>query len=632
MSESDFSSKIAEILRWGVRRPEEEPVLPPEQWGLEVIDHLPEQSEPEIIIAPSPEEPSGQSVADGDPGDSEAEDKNPESWLSAAEPEAADIGSAGRQPPRRPARIRSPRRESPGQLIGLDIGSSAIRAVRLSAGRPETIHQIPLAPGIIVNGLVQDSEQLSSAVRQLWKQAGIRSKKVNIGLKNRSLMLRVQETAATEAKDIRQVIALSSRRLFAPIDPRKLVVDYSDLLPAGDKRRLLVAAADRQLTGDIVRAVEKAGLKPLSCEISALAAQRALRSPRYPQGLHLVIDIGAETSSLLFCSGPDAYYLRIIEIGGNDFTAILADKYNLSWDQSEESKRQLNLLQPGNDLEVIDLADRLINEIEKTVQGAEKSTGRELQSWSAIGGGSRLPGLTERIAKFSTLPLEMDLQQHPQIHNRGLQLYAPVIGLASRQEMSLLPPKERRRGGLARSGRKPKVQFSQSVRQGKKMALGDSFFATVDPRLPALGLALVIALGTWLLANNSKNTGQELQAQIASSKERVALNAGSWGPVIYDNSPEASAISEIIAKRPARQSAEQSMATIQQAGIKNISIKINGAKIIINGRPGPKSDLAALQQNLTAIPGISATEVFEQGAKVKIIINANNFKTEQEQP
>ena len=78
-------------------------------------------------------------------------------------------------------------------VIGLDIGSSAVRAVEVSPGRTPRIRRaarVPLAPGVVQNGQVRDPDEVTKAVRRLWHENRFSHKVVRLGVGSGSVLVR----------------------------------------------------------------------------------------------------------------------------------------------------------------------------------------------------------------------------------------------------------------------------------------------------------------------------------------------------------------------------------------------------------------------------------------------------------
>ena len=71
--------------------------------------------------------------------------------------------------------------------IGLDIGSTAVRAAELTEGdKPSVIRaaQVPLPPDAVENGEVRDVGIVAEALRELWTRGGFKSRRVYMGVKD----------------------------------------------------------------------------------------------------------------------------------------------------------------------------------------------------------------------------------------------------------------------------------------------------------------------------------------------------------------------------------------------------------------------------------------------------------------
>ncbi len=70
--------------------------------------------------------------------------------------------------------------------VGLDIGTSAVRAAELDISRPrpvvQTYGQVGLPPGSLVDGEIRDISAVSEAITKLWKNGQFSSSSVIVGI------------------------------------------------------------------------------------------------------------------------------------------------------------------------------------------------------------------------------------------------------------------------------------------------------------------------------------------------------------------------------------------------------------------------------------------------------------------
>src|SRR5580658_3364737 len=78
------------------------------------------------------------------------------------------------------------------QLVGLDIGSSSIKAVELKASRQgyELVSYglEPLAQDTVVDGAIMDAPQVAAAISNIFEKQGIRTKNVATAVSGHSVI------------------------------------------------------------------------------------------------------------------------------------------------------------------------------------------------------------------------------------------------------------------------------------------------------------------------------------------------------------------------------------------------------------------------------------------------------------
>ncbi len=109
-------------------------------------------------------------------------------------------------------------------IVGLDVGSSSIKAVELKKGRDgiEVVHLglEPLAPDIVVDSMIVDSGTVSSAISKLFTDNQIKTRSVATAVSGHSVIVKKislpsmsdQELAETIEKEAAQHIPVRSGR------------------------------------------------------------------------------------------------------------------------------------------------------------------------------------------------------------------------------------------------------------------------------------------------------------------------------------------------------------------------------------------------------------------------------------
>src|SRR5512138_2023821 len=96
------------------------------------------------------------------------------------------------------------------QLVGLDIGSSCIKVAEIQDTSKGHVlcrfSRIPLAKGIIVDGVVAEPELLAQTIKQLFKQAKSKRKKVVTSISGHAVIVKKVTIPQMDEQELRELI------------------------------------------------------------------------------------------------------------------------------------------------------------------------------------------------------------------------------------------------------------------------------------------------------------------------------------------------------------------------------------------------------------------------------------------
>jgi type IV pilus assembly protein PilM len=235
-------------------------------------------------------------------------------------------------------------------LIGLDIGSFAVRAAEVSndGGRP-TLHrfaQVTLPPGAVSDGEVVDAQVVSAALRRLWSDGGFSSRRVVVGVSSQRVIVRQADVTAMSEDDLRSALNFEAQELI-PIPVDEAVLDFQvidPVLPNSDPNsppnmRILLAAAQRDMVGKHMAAIRAADLDVVAVDPVALAMLRAV-PPASVNFAEAVVSIGSDLTTISVREGNSARFVRVLNIGGSDLTEALSRELALNVQSAEDMKRR----------------------------------------------------------------------------------------------------------------------------------------------------------------------------------------------------------------------------------------------------------------------------------------------------
>lgn len=297
-------------------------------------------------------------------------------------------------------------------LVGLDIGTSAVRAAQVAGGRGGSsvtaFAQVPLPHGAVIDGEIRDAGVVSEAIAQLWRRAKIRSKRVVIGVANQRVVVRQIDLPYLEEKDLRSSLQFQVAD-HIPMSVEDAELDFEVIedfqTESGEHlmRVLLVAAASDMIEG-FVDAVTKGGLDPVGVDLAPFAVTRAVsaaaRGETGVAGAEAVVDVGAGVTNIVVHVGGEPRFVRILLLGGDDVTKALADELGIAFDEAEALK--LDLGRGGGSAQALRILEKQVDSLVEEIRGSIDyySSQEESSTVSSVlmtGGGSLTSGLVSKL-------------------------------------------------------------------------------------------------------------------------------------------------------------------------------------------------------------------------------------------
>ena len=322
------------------------------------------------------------------------------------------------------------------ESIGLDIGASSIKAVRLRGlgrGRDAiSFLQEPCphpAPG------TPHSRAPVNIARQLTEFIASHSlgkTPVSTALPCQDLFLRTLTVPFKDPKKVLQVVPFELEGLI-PLGIDDIVLEPL-LLPPGtvaappekpSTTDVLVAAVPKATLATHLRVLKDAGIHSASVNVDGLALHAYTRFLA-GKGLLLpeecvIIDLGASKTTLCMLRQSRPWMLRTIAWGSDTLTQVLAQKHGGSWEEAERRKLTMTAQQVEPWLEP------LLKEIQLTLHAYESTTQTRIWQCFLCGGGAALKG----FGPFLSSKLELEQVSFPDELSRAYPpVFAVAIGLA----------------------------------------------------------------------------------------------------------------------------------------------------------------------------------------------------------
>jgi type IV pilus assembly protein PilM len=303
-------------------------------------------------------------------------------------------------------------------LVGLDIGSSAVKAVELKpAGKGFKVAAFgsePVPPDSIVDGAIIDGGAVADAIRRLFTSGAIKTKDVAASLSGNAVIVKKISLPQMSEAELAESIYWEAEQ-YIPFDIQDVNLDYQILDKGGDGKStmdVLLVAAKKEKIADYTGVIAQAGRSAVVVDVDAFALQNAyeVNYGIEPGAIVALLNAGASATNINILNGDQSVFTRDISIGGNAYTEALQKELNLPFDLADQLKRGM----PVDGVTYDDakpvlraVTENVMLEIQKTFDFFKTTASSErIDRIMLSGGASRAEGFTEMLSERFDVPVE----------------------------------------------------------------------------------------------------------------------------------------------------------------------------------------------------------------------------------
>ncbi len=335
-------------------------------------------------------------------------------------------------------------------LVGLDIGSSAVKAIELKSSRKgyrvTGIGIEPIPPDSIVDGTIIDGGAVADAVRRLFESRKFSAKHVAASLSGNSVIVKKITLPAMTAQELSDSISWEAEQ-YIPFDIQDVNLDYEILSSApgmegqGTMEVLLVAAKKEKIF-DYTNVITQAGRSAVIVDVDAFALQNAYEvNYGFETGAVVaLLNAGASAININILSGAQSVFTRDVSMGGNAFTEAVQKELGLPYEIAEQVKKGQNA--DGASYEdarpvLRAMTDNVLLEVEKTFDFFKATAANDrIDRIVLSGGAANVEGFAEALAaRFDTEVVRFDpfrqIELDPaRLGGEAIEAVAPVAAVA----------------------------------------------------------------------------------------------------------------------------------------------------------------------------------------------------------
>lgn len=349
--------------------------------------------------------------------------------------------------------------------LGLDIGRQYVKMVAVDKNKEgykiiDAGSRLVPEPNTTYDPEKIDKSHWVMAVKELFRQQNFNPKKVKglvTGINGSSASVKQITTMEMPTEELESAMTFEARK-HIPMDGTDAVIDYqilgSNKLEV-DKIDVGLVACTKGVLNNHMELIKDCGLKPGVIDVNPIAVGNAFSFIKDipDDGLVVLLDIGAISSSLVVYGKGQQFFTRDLPIGGHNFIKEVCDKKEISYTDAQDLlfREGLNSLKKGsetNPSDVVGIAERtvfdnLVEDLRRSLRFYGKQTGQSFfLKIFLTGGGAETVGLSDFITEKLNIdcaildPFEnLDGSEKLSITNKSQ--FTTALGLGIRGGMSV---------------------------------------------------------------------------------------------------------------------------------------------------------------------------------------------------
>jgi type IV pilus assembly protein PilM len=302
-------------------------------------------------------------------------------------------------------------------LVGLDIGSSSVKAVELRRkGNSYELVNLgiePLGQDTVVDGAIMDALSVSSAIEKIFTDNRIKNKNVATSVSGHSVIVKRVSVGATTDEELYNAIPYEAQQ-HIPFDMTDVNLSYQalGLTPAGNAMDIMLVAVKREKILNHTNVLSQAGKIPTVVDYDGFAVYNAFEvNYEAPSDqMAALLNIGACIMNIVIGRGGNPLFTRDVSVGGNQYTDTLQKELDLSFEDAERLKQGFDIANITQDQKLPHLrsvTEILMLEIQKTFDFFRQTTSTEnIQHIYVSGGTAKIDGLVDQLKAEFNIPVE----------------------------------------------------------------------------------------------------------------------------------------------------------------------------------------------------------------------------------
>ncbi|HTY25851.1 MAG TPA: type IV pilus assembly protein PilM [Desulfomonilaceae bacterium] len=341
------------------------------------------------------------------------------------------------------------------KVIGLDIGSNAIKMVEIDRSKKFTLEFAGIAAlpdGTVVDKSLKKPDVIRNAISALYRNSKSNSKKVAVSLAGKSVIIKQVSMTSMNDGQLEKQIQLEAEP-YIPFDIKDVNLDWYIMGERPEREGtmdVVLVAAKKDYMAEYLDLITSLGLTPIVVDVDpfALEVMYEFSYPNVQEEVVALVNVGASTININILKSGASQYTRDLPIGGDSITREIMRLLDVdfSWAENIKHGARVEGINSKNLRKIFQRSiDYFVSELQKILDFFSTNVSYDpIQKIFLSGGAAGTYGLISTMESELNIPVEVvdpfrGLRPAEQIFDLDYLNYigpsmAVAVGLALREE------------------------------------------------------------------------------------------------------------------------------------------------------------------------------------------------------
>ncbi len=238
---------------------------------------------------------------------------------------------------------------SPKYAVGLDIGTSSVKAVQMrKVGKSFVVEKAGIAEvypdGDRSAAVDKERELKTQAIIRALEKGNIKAKYAVSALSGESIIVRyIQNMPSMPEEEVKNAVRWAAEE-YIPYSIDEVNIDAAiqgqSSAESGEEVDVLLVSAKKDLVDSHVSLISDAGLTPIIVDLVSFAFVNCyeINYEPSPDDVIALVNIGASTTNINIYQGRTSRFSRDIAVAGDNITTALQNKLGIGFSEAEQLK------------------------------------------------------------------------------------------------------------------------------------------------------------------------------------------------------------------------------------------------------------------------------------------------------